>query len=71
MKHWDRYPSWEEAEASWNVGAKEAAERTPLKTLKVLPQMPGITEETAHHLKWKSLKYMITHDRGEKSGAIS
>jgi hypothetical protein len=66
MKHWDHYSSWEAAEASWDSGAKEAAERTPLKTLKVLPQMPGITEETARHLKWKSLKYMITHDAGGK-----
>ena len=28
--------------------------------------MPGITEETAHNLKWKSLKYMAMHDAGGK-----
>jgi len=66
MSFWDQYPSWEKAEAAWDAGAKEAASKSPLKTLKVLPQVPGITEETAHHLKWKSLKYMVSHDQGGK-----
>lgn len=55
--------SWEEAEQEWEQGAQEAAKRFPIKKLRVLPnQMPGITEETAKNLKWKSLKWMITQD---------
>lgn len=33
-----------------------------LKTLSHLPKIPGITAQTARHLKWKSLKYLIQHD---------
>ena len=64
MKFWDQHPSWEEAAAAWEKGAVEAAQKKPLRTLKVLPQMPGITEETAKNLKWKKFKYMVTHDKG-------
>ena len=51
-------------EAQGEAGAEEASQRAPVKKLKVLPQMPGITEETAEHLKWKSFKYMVSHDHG-------
>lgn len=27
-----------------------------------MPNVPGITKETARHLKWKSLKYLLKHD---------
>lgn len=64
MKFWDRYRSWEEAHEAWERGIEAAAQQAPVKKLKVLPQMPGITTETAHHLKWKSLKYMVSHDQG-------
>lgn len=37
-----------------------------LKTLKHLPNIPGITPDTARNLKWKSLKYMATHDHDKK-----
>lgn len=53
---------WDHTEAEWDQQAQEAARAYPLKKLKVLPQMPGITEETAKHLKWKSLKWMILKD---------
>jgi hypothetical protein len=66
MKFWDQHTSWEQAEAAWDSGACEAATKAPLKTLKVLPQMPGITDETARFLKWKSLKYMVSHDKEGK-----
>lgn len=35
---------------------------TKLKVLNHLPKMPGITPDTARHLKWKSLKYLLKHD---------
>ncbi|MCH9626321.1 MAG: hypothetical protein S4CHLAM123_15170 [Chlamydiales bacterium] len=63
MKFWDRYKSWEEAEEQWEKGAKTATQTSPIKKLKVLPQMPGVTKETAKNLKWKSLKYMVAHDQ--------
>lgn len=62
MKWWDRFPSWEGAEKTWDQGAQEAEKNAPVKKLRVLPQMPGITEETAKHLKWKSFVYMLRHD---------
>lgn len=53
---------WDEAEKGWEERAKVAKEKYPLKGLKVLPQMTGITVETARHLKWKSFKWMVMHD---------
>lgn len=53
---------WEKAEKEWDQRAFEASQKHPLKNLKNLPHMPGITEETAKGLKWKSLKWMITKD---------
>jgi hypothetical protein len=54
--------SWDQSEQAWDQQAKEAAKQHPLKTLKSLPQMVGITEETAKNLKWKSLKWMLQKD---------
>lgn len=58
--------NWELAEEEWDRQAAHAAIEHPLKSLKSLPQMPGITEETAKGLKWKSLLWMIKKDgKGE------
>lgn len=35
---------------------------TKLKVLTHLPKIPGITPDTARHLKWKSAKYLYQHD---------
>lgn len=56
------HTSWEEFEQNWDEGAKIAAEKTPIQGLKQLPKMPGMTAETAKHLKWKSLKWIICKD---------
>lgn len=57
---------WDQAEQVWQQQAQRAAHHFPLKGLKTLPQMPGITEETAKGLKWKSLKWMLQKDdKGE------
>lgn len=53
---------WDQAEKEWGQQAQRAACQRPLKSLGSLPQMPGITEETARGLKWKSLKWMIQKD---------
>lgn len=53
---------WDQAEQEWAQAAQEAAKEHPLKGLKSLPQMTGITDETARGLKWKSLKWMIQKD---------
>lgn len=53
---------WDQAEKEWDLKAQEAAQKRPLRGLNTLPQMPGITEETAKGLKWKSLKWMIFKD---------
>jgi hypothetical protein len=53
---------WDEAEQVWDTRAKAAAAVHPIKKLASLPQMPGITEDTAKRLKWKSLRWMIAKD---------
>jgi hypothetical protein len=53
---------WDKAEKEWDEQAHEASQKRPLKRLSTLPLMPGITEETAKGLKWKSLKWMILKD---------
>lgn len=64
LKIWQE--NWEEAEKEWDQRAHQAAQVRPIKRLTVLPDMPGITEETAKHLKWKSLKWMVTQDHEGK-----
>lgn len=64
LKMWNENPSWEGAEAAWDQGALQAAQQFPIKRLKQLPDMPGITPDTAKNLKWKSLQWMITKDDG-------
>ncbi len=60
---WNTHTTWEAAEAAWDSQAKSCSSAHPLKQLSHLPNMPGITEKTAKGLKWKSLKYLIRHDR--------
>lgn len=62
LRMWNQYPDWESAEKAWDDDARQAAQTKPLKHLKKLPQMVGMTPETAKNLKWKSLKWMITKD---------
>lgn len=61
-KIWNVDSPWEENEKKWDEGAEKAAKAHPLKVLKNFPSMPGITDETAKFLKWKSLKWMLTQD---------
>lgn len=63
LKLWDAYPQWEDAERAWDQQAEAASHTHPLKQLSHLPHMPGITPETARHLKWKSLRYILQHDK--------
>ena len=66
LKIWNANTSWDEAETKWDQGTHEAAKKNPIKRLKKLPSMVGITPETAKDLKWKSLKWMLTKDhKGE------
>lgn len=51
--------SWE---AEWDKKAELARLQHPLRILKTLPSMPGIAEDTARGLKWKSLKWMVGKD---------
>ena len=63
-KFWGKYASWHEAEAAWDESAKKAEKEHPLKVLKSLPRVPGMTTDTAKNLKWKSLKWMVAKDSG-------
>lgn len=63
---WDDHPSWKDAEVAWDKKATTSSQQLPLKTVGQLPNMVGITPETAEHLKWKSLKWMLFQDhKGE------
>lgn len=62
LKMWKQYADWESAEKAWDEKSEEAAKKHPLKVLKQLPSMQGITPDTAKNLKWKSLKWMLTND---------
>ena len=66
MKFWDQFKKWEEAESAWDQMEVSARKKSPLKVLKTLPEMAGITPDTAKHLKWKSLKWMVAKDEGLK-----
>ncbi len=46
----------------WEEGSERARKEHPLKTFATLPNMPGITAETAKGLKWKSIKYLLSND---------
>ena len=52
-------------ESSWDQRAKSLEKSHPLKTLKTLPKMEGITSGTAKHLKAKGLFYLIKHDKNK------
>ena len=62
LKIWNESTSWENAEAEWERGKKACAQSHPIKGLPTLPSIPGITEGAAKHLKYKSLKYLLSHD---------
>lgn len=62
LKLWNAHPNFEDAEKEWDEGAVYVAAKHPIKKLATLPNMPGMTPETAKHLKWKSLKWIITKD---------
>lgn len=59
---WNRFETWEQAESDWDQGAADQSAKSPIKSLKKLPKMPGITDDTAKNLKWKAFKYMLSHD---------
>lgn len=64
MKFWDQFKKWDEAEIAWDQAEVAATRQNPLKVLKTLPNMQGITPETAKRLKWKSFKWMLLKDKG-------
>ncbi|MBX9922661.1 MAG: hypothetical protein K2Y01_00990 [Rhabdochlamydiaceae bacterium] len=48
--------------SSWEEKAKTFRSSHPLKVLKTLPNMEGITSDTAKNLKAKGLWYLLRHD---------
>lgn len=63
LKIWKSGKAWHTAEQEWESGSERFGKSHPLKTLTSLPRMPGMTEETAKGLKWKSMKYLLSHDK--------
>lgn len=66
LRLWEAHAGWDEAEKAWEQGAKEAELQQPIKRLGKLPNMPGMTPDTAKNLKWKSLWWMIKEDKQGK-----
>ncbi|MBS4167600.1 hypothetical protein [Parachlamydia sp. AcF125] len=66
LKMWNEKASFKEAEQEWDQGAIKASQEYPIQGLKQLPSMVGITPDTAKWLKWKSLYWMMKHDRDRK-----
>ncbi|PKO84316.1 MAG: hypothetical protein CVU17_03980 [Betaproteobacteria bacterium HGW-Betaproteobacteria-11] len=62
IRFWDRYPSWEAAEADWQMRAEGLRAQHPLRELKKLPNLPGIRPKTRKNLRWKAIKYLAEHD---------
>lgn len=52
-------------ESSWDEKAKELNKTHPLKTLKNLPKMEGITKDTSKNLKAKGLFYLLGNDKNK------
>lgn len=63
LKMWNAQASWEDAESQWDARAHAAEALRPVKKLTSLPNMPGMTPDTAKNLKWKSLKWMVAKDK--------
>lgn len=63
LKIWKPGSTWEQSEFEWDRGNEQFHQSHPLKTLTSLPRMPGITKETAKGLKFKSIKYLLSHDK--------
>lgn len=62
-KHWDKYSSFNEAKKAWEEKEKELQKTHPLKTLKTLPNMPGIVKKDGRFLKLKTLYYLLKEDK--------
>jgi hypothetical protein len=62
LKIWQPGTPWEESEKQWDIECASLRQTQPIKELKTVPKMPGITDETAKGLKWKSIRYLLTHD---------
>lgn len=61
---WTSKRSFEKEVENWEAQSKQASQTHPIKSLNKLPQMPGISPETAKGLRWKSFKWMIGKDEG-------
>lgn len=61
-KYWDLFSTWEEAEASWDRKAQEAASRLAIKNIAHPPQIPSITPSTRKGLFRKSIAYLLRRD---------
>lgn len=64
LKLWSASSDWNQAEAKWDEGALLAAQNKPIKKLSNLPEMVGITPDTAKNLRWKALRWMVEKDQG-------
>jgi hypothetical protein len=54
--------SWEEKKTAWEKNVQYHQKNHPLKQLKSLPNMVGVTKETARFLRIKALWYLLSHD---------
>ena len=62
MTLWDRFQTWDEAEAAWEAASKQAALVHPMRQA-ALPLTPAIAPGE-HGLRWKGLWWVLKKDRG-------
>lgn len=62
-RFWDKFATWKEAEQAWDEKKSKASEQYPIKVLKSLPSMVGISADTKKHLRWKGLLWMLSQDK--------
>lgn len=63
LKLVDSSSTWQKKLADLDAKAKAYEKVHPLKTLRTLPKMVGITAKTARFLRLKSLFYLLTEDK--------
>jgi len=60
--HWDKHPTWEDAEKSWDMRSSELQQSQPIKQLVKIPKLPGIRPKTKKNLRWKAMNYLAKYD---------
>lgn len=67
MEHrfWDRYPSWDVAEAAWDAQAARAADTSRLRT-QAMPSSPPAIGPGEGSMRWNGLRWVLRNGGGRR-----